>query len=99
MAIRRPRRSVVVLATDDRAGSARALALAKEISGLGVEAVYLGHVEDPAEIVAEVLACDADAIEVCLSGGHGVLLVRGLLSEIAASARRDVSIVVHRLWG
>jgi methylmalonyl-CoA mutase cobalamin-binding subunit len=74
------------------------LKLVHELGALGIETSYLGRQDNPAEIVAAVAECNADAIELCLSGGASVMLLRELLRELARAGRRDVSLVVHRLW-
>jgi methylmalonyl-CoA mutase cobalamin-binding domain/chain len=98
MAVRRPRRSVVVVAgglgTSDRA----ARALAESLDEIGIATTYLGREERAGYIAAFATEEKADAIELCLeAGGRGVLLLRELLRELIRVGRSDVSIVVHRL--
>jgi methylmalonyl-CoA mutase cobalamin-binding subunit len=88
---------VVVLAGRARAGDRPAIALAEALGELGVETVYLGREEDPQRIAAVVAGERADALELCLARGAGVLLLRQLLKEMIATGQRDVSIVVHRV--
>jgi methylmalonyl-CoA mutase cobalamin-binding subunit len=97
MPLRRPRRSVVVLAGEAASGVGPASALAASLVELGVETTYLGQEENPARIAAAALDLRADAIELCLARGSGVQLLRALLRELTGLGRRDVSIVVHRV--
>jgi methylmalonyl-CoA mutase cobalamin-binding subunit len=97
MALGRPRRSVVVLAGSGGGGDRSAQALAASLGGLGIETVYLGREENASRIAAVVAAERADAIEMCMAGSRGVLLLRQLLRELIEIGRRDVSIVVHRV--
>ena len=62
-----------------------------------METVYLGREGNAARIAAVVVDERADAIEVCLTGGGGVMLLRELLRELARAGRSDVSIRVHRI--
>jgi methylmalonyl-CoA mutase cobalamin-binding domain/chain len=94
---RRTRKAVVVLAGSSPTGDGPARALAGALGDIGVEAVYLGRQSSARRIAAMALDCDAQAIEVCLSGGGGVLLLRQLLRELAEVGRRNVGIVVHRV--
>jgi methylmalonyl-CoA mutase cobalamin-binding domain/chain len=73
-----------------------ARALADSLQQLGVETVYLGQEGNAARIAAVVVDERADAVEVCLTGGGGVMLLRELLRELTRAGRRDVSIGVHR---
>jgi methylmalonyl-CoA mutase cobalamin-binding subunit len=61
-----------------------------------VETVYLGREANAARIAAVVVDERADAVEVCLTGGGAVMLLRELLRELTRAGRRDVSIGVHR---
>lgn len=58
--------------------------------------MYLGREQSPPRIAAVVVEQRADAVELCLAGTGGVLLLRELLHELIQVGRRDVSIVVHR---
>lgn len=62
-----------------------------------METVYLGREGNAARIAAVVVDERADAVEVCLTGGGGVMLLRELLRELTYAGRRDVSIGVHRI--
>jgi methylmalonyl-CoA mutase cobalamin-binding subunit len=97
MATRRPRRSLVVVASAGPQWEAPARALTHSLEQRGVQATYLGEEEDPRAIVAAVLYHGADGVELCLTGGRGVLLLRDLLRALVELGRSDVSIVVHRL--
>jgi methylmalonyl-CoA mutase cobalamin-binding subunit len=77
-------------------GDRPARALQASLGELGVETIYLGA-EDRAHHIAAVADAEAaDAVELCLVGGGGILLLRELLRELIRIGRRDVSIVVHR---
>jgi methylmalonyl-CoA mutase cobalamin-binding domain/chain len=93
----RRRRAVVVLTGPPRTGDRAAEALVRSLAELGVETVYLGVEDDPCRIAAAVAAECADAVELCMNSGTGVLLLRRLLGELGEVGRRDVSIVVHRM--
>jgi methylmalonyl-CoA mutase cobalamin-binding subunit len=96
MAVRRPRRSLVVLVGGGQPHCARGLVTS--LAEAGVEACYLGREDDAGRIAAAVVDGGADAVELCLShGGGGVAVLRKLLRELVELGRRDVSIVVHRL--
>jgi methylmalonyl-CoA mutase cobalamin-binding subunit len=86
-----------VLAGTGRTTHRSARALTESLDRLGVETVYLGREGDAARIAAVVVDERADAVEVCLSGGGGVVLLRQLLRELTRAGRRDVSIGVHRI--
>jgi methylmalonyl-CoA mutase cobalamin-binding domain/chain len=96
MATLRPRRSVVVLAGSGRTGDSPARALAASLNELGVETICLGREQRADRIARVVVEERADAVEVCLAGSGGVLLLRDLLRELIDIGRRDVSIVVHK---
>jgi methylmalonyl-CoA mutase cobalamin-binding domain/chain len=74
-----------------------AMVLAESLTELGVEARYLGREDRAREIAAVVAAEQIDAVELCLTPGAGVLLLRELLRELIRIGRRDVSIVVHKV--
>lgn len=95
-AIRRPRRSVIVLAGSGRTSDRPVRALAASLGELGVETIYLGREQRADRIATVVVEERADAVEVCLAGSGGVVLLRDLLRELIKIGRRDVSIVVHR---
>lgn len=97
MAVRRPRRSLVVLAGGTGASDSDhgARALVASLGAIGIEAVYLGREESAQRIATAVAEENADAVELLLAAG-GVLLLRELLRELIRLGRRDVSIVVHR---
>lgn len=97
MSVRRPRRAVVVLAGSVPTNHGPAQALVESLAKLGVETTYLGSEQDAHQIAAAVVEKRADAVELCLAGGGGVLLLRELLRELIQIGRRDVSIVVHRV--
>jgi methylmalonyl-CoA mutase cobalamin-binding subunit len=94
--VHRRRRSVVVVAGDVRTGDARARALATWLDKVGVEATYLGRVDDAVSVAAAVCEQGADTVEVYVAPGGGVLVLRDLLRRLTEVGRRDVSIVVHR---
>ena len=93
---RRPRKCVVVLAGSTRTGDSAARALTESLGALGIDVKYLGREESAQRIALAVADGKADAVELCLGRG-GVMLLRGLLHELASMGRRDVSIVVHRI--
>jgi methylmalonyl-CoA mutase cobalamin-binding domain/chain len=96
MAMRRPRRSVVVAVGKADASETSARALTKSLSQLGIETIYLGR-EQSADRIATVAAEEeADAVEFCLAGGGAVMLLREILRALIEVGRRDVSIVLHR---
>jgi methylmalonyl-CoA mutase cobalamin-binding subunit len=96
LAIRRPRKSVIVLANDEQTSDRPSAALAASLAELGVETVCLGHERSASRIASVVADEQADGIELYLDRG-GVLLLRDLLRELNTLGRRDVSIVVHRV--
>jgi methylmalonyl-CoA mutase cobalamin-binding subunit len=97
MALRRPRRSLVVFAGGVTASDRPARALERSLLELGVETHYVGRETNAGRIAALVSERRADSVELCLaSGAKGVELLRGVLTELIAIGRRDVSIVVHR---
>lgn len=97
MAVRRPRKSLVVLAGESSAGVRAGWALAESLPELGIEAVYLGRQENAGAIAAVAAAERADSIELRLGGPTGVQLLRTLLRELIEIGRGDTSIVVHRV--
>jgi methylmalonyl-CoA mutase cobalamin-binding domain/chain len=98
MALRRPRRSVVVVADTRDAGDRAAQVLADSLADIGVESILLGREESAQRIAAVAAAQRADAVELCVGTTAGkVLLLRALLRELIRLGRRDVSIVVHRV--
>jgi methylmalonyl-CoA mutase cobalamin-binding subunit len=97
MATRRPRRSLVVLASAGSQWEEPARALTQSLEQLGVEATYLGEQDDAQAIAAAVVDHRADGVDLCLTGGRGVLMLRELLRALVDLGRSDVSIVVHRL--
>jgi methylmalonyl-CoA mutase cobalamin-binding subunit len=97
MATRRPQRSLVVLASAGPEWEAPARALTQSLEQLGVQATYLGAGEDAQAIAAAVVHHRADGVELCLTGGRGVLMLLELLRALVDVGRSDVSIVVHRL--
>jgi methylmalonyl-CoA mutase cobalamin-binding subunit len=96
MAIRRPRKAVLVSAGNGPIDRGSLQALAAALAELGIESSQLGRETSAARIAATVLEQEADAVEVCLSGLGGIPLLRDLLRELIRAGRRDVSIVVHR---
>lgn len=97
MAVRRPRRSVVVLAGEGSASESDGRALVNSIAAFGVQTHYLGNESNASRIVAAVTRHQADAIDLCVAQPGCVLLLRQLLRELMDAGRRDVSIVVHRI--
>ena len=98
MAVRRPHRSLIVLATRPGTGERSARELAGSLAELGVEVIYLGRETSARRVAAAAVERRADAVELCLArDGRGVLLVRAVLRELIAIGRHDVSIVVHRV--
>jgi len=97
MAIRRPKRSVVVRAGDARDDDLFARQLLALLAELGVETTYAGRNESAGSIASVAVEAHADTIELCLGRGMGVKLLRDLLRELVELGRRDVSIVVHRM--
>jgi methylmalonyl-CoA mutase cobalamin-binding subunit len=96
MAIRCPKKTVIVLAGNVRSGGTAARLLAEKLQRLGIETCCLGR-EGDARRIARVAAEErADSIELCLAGG-GVQLLRELLRELTAIGRPEVAIVVHRI--
>ena len=91
-----PRRALVVLAGDGPIDEREARRLIGSLAELGIEASYLGRETNARDIACAAAEQGADAIEVCLTGAGGVILLRDLLRELIAIGRRDVSIVVHR---
>jgi methylmalonyl-CoA mutase cobalamin-binding subunit len=72
--------------------------LTRSLGALGVETQYLGHHDDAEEIATLVAKERADTVELCMAAGaSGVLLLRGLVRRLIEIARRDVSIVIHRI--
>jgi methylmalonyl-CoA mutase cobalamin-binding subunit len=96
MAIRRPRRTVVVFAGTALMDDGAARVLTAKLRGMGIEARYLGREEDARRIATVAAEDRAETIELCLAGG-GVQFVRQLLRELTEIGRRDVSIVVRRV--
>jgi methylmalonyl-CoA mutase cobalamin-binding domain/chain len=96
-AARRRRTSVVVLAGDERVSDRGARALARSLGAAGIEILYLGREASACRIAASVADARADAVQVCLAGAGGMVLLRDLLRELKRRERPDVSIVVHRV--
>jgi methylmalonyl-CoA mutase cobalamin-binding subunit len=94
---RRQRTSVVVHVGEGRASDQGARALANALGEAGVEIVYLGREGSARHIAAVAADAGADAVEVCMAGGAGVVVLRDLLRELVRLDRREVSIVVHRV--
>jgi methylmalonyl-CoA mutase cobalamin-binding subunit len=88
---------VVVLVGDGRASDHGARALARSLGEAGIEILYLGREGSAGRIAASAADAQADAVEVCLAGGGGVLVLRELLRELIRLDRREVAIVVHRV--
>jgi methylmalonyl-CoA mutase cobalamin-binding subunit len=97
MATRRPRRSLVVLASAGPQWEEPARALTQSLEQMGVQATYLGEEEDAQAIAAAVVHHRADGVDLCMTGGRGVLMLLELLRALVELGRSDVSIVVHRL--
>jgi methylmalonyl-CoA mutase cobalamin-binding subunit len=96
MAVRRPRKSLVVVA-GTTTGEHVAHAVGESLREVGIQTCFLGNEDDPRRIAAAIVDERADAVELCLGGACGVLLLRGLFRELAALGRSEVSIVVHRV--
>jgi methylmalonyl-CoA mutase cobalamin-binding subunit len=96
MSVRRPRRSLVVIAQATPANDRRAQSLVRSLDELGVEAVYLGRLDCARSMAAVAAEREADAIELCVERGC-VRLLRDLLRALIDLGRRDVSVVVHRI--
>lgn len=71
--------------------------MAASLAGVGIEAVYIGREGNPAQIARAAVSEAADAVELCLAGSGGVLIIRELLRELDRIGRRDVSLVLHRV--
>jgi methylmalonyl-CoA mutase cobalamin-binding domain/chain len=93
----RRRRSLVVLAGQGGVSDRGARALAASLAGAGIESIYLGREGSPARIARAAVAEAADAVELCIAGGGGVLIIRELLRELDRIGRRDVTLVLHRV--
>jgi methylmalonyl-CoA mutase cobalamin-binding domain/chain len=93
----RPRRALVVLAGGGRMSDGFAESLMASLVELGIETVYHGREQDPACIAAVALEQDVEAVELCLEGGGGIVLLRDLLRELIQLGRRDIRIVAHRV--
>jgi methylmalonyl-CoA mutase cobalamin-binding domain/chain len=91
------RTSVVVLAGDRPVGDRGARALAGSLRAAGVDTRYLGREANAHRIAASAVDSDAQAVEVCVSGGGAVPLLRELLREFRRLGRPEVSIVVRRV--
>jgi methylmalonyl-CoA mutase cobalamin-binding subunit len=63
----------------------------------GIEVSYMGREASPSRIAKAAVDARADAVEFCVVGGGGVVLLRDTLRELKQIDRRRVSIVVHRL--
>lgn len=61
--------------------------------------MYLNDAHSPRERPARDLVAqlEPDAVELCVYGRDGVLMVRELMRELDRIGRRDVSIVVRRM--
>jgi len=97
MAVRRPRRALVVAVGEGPARERAAADLVESLDRLGVETICLGAEQSAARIAAIAADERADAVEVCVSGRARVMFLCQLLRELTARGRRDVSIVVHRI--
>jgi methylmalonyl-CoA mutase cobalamin-binding domain/chain len=95
-ALRRPRRSVIVVTGDGTSGELSGRALVNSLRDLSIDVIYLGREESASRIAAVAADREADAVELCLTSGAGVLLLRQLLRALIEIGRRDISIVVHR---
>jgi methylmalonyl-CoA mutase cobalamin-binding subunit len=96
-ATRRQRRSIVVLAGEGVVSEAAPRALKESLAAIGIDAVYIGQEANPTRIARLAVREAADAVELCLVGRRGVLILRELLRELERLGRRDVSLVVHRV--
>jgi methylmalonyl-CoA mutase cobalamin-binding domain/chain len=88
---------VVVLVGNVRTSDRGARALAGTLRQAGFEIVYLGRQRSARRIAAAADEAGADAVEVCLAGGGGLVVLRDLLRELRRLGRREVGIVVHRV--
>lgn len=91
------RRSVVVVVGNGGGSDLGAQALVKTLGEAGIEVLYLGREGSASRIAALATEARADAVEVCLAGEGGVLVLRDLLRELVRLDRREVTIVVHRV--
>jgi methylmalonyl-CoA mutase cobalamin-binding subunit len=96
LAMRLPRRALVVLAGRAPAAEGHVRALVESLNDVGIDATYLGREVSASEIATAVAERGADAVELCLGAG-GTPLIRSLLRELIDHGRRDVRIVVHRI--
>jgi hypothetical protein len=98
MAIRPPRKAVVVLVGGAGPADNGVLSLLETLAALDVETLNLGREDSAKRIAAAVSKVQADAVEVCVGAeARTAGLLLELLRELIAVGRRDVSIVVHRL--
>jgi methylmalonyl-CoA mutase cobalamin-binding domain/chain len=86
-----------VQAGRSRTSDSAARALAESLTKAGIHTAYLGAERTAAEIASTAQQQDVDAVELCLAGTGGVLIIRELLQALREIGRRDVSIVVHRV--
>lgn len=91
-----PRRSVIVVVGDGTSGDLSGRALVSSLRELSIDVVYLGREESASRIAAIAADEQADAVELCMTSGAGVTLLRQLLRALIEIGRRDISIVVHR---
>jgi methylmalonyl-CoA mutase cobalamin-binding domain/chain len=96
LALRCPRRSVIVVVGDGTSGELSGRALVSSLRELSIDVVYLGREESASRIAAIAADEQADAVELCMTSGAGVTLLRQLLRALIEIGRRDISIVVHR---
>jgi methylmalonyl-CoA mutase cobalamin-binding domain/chain len=96
MALRRPRRSVIVVTGDGTSGELSGRALVSSLRELSIDVIYLGREESASRIAAVAADEQADAVELCMTSAVGVTLLRQLLGALIEIGRRDISIVVHR---
>jgi methylmalonyl-CoA mutase cobalamin-binding subunit len=78
-------------------GERRVRALVDSLAEQGIEAICLKEGFSARRIAAAAAEQRADAIELCLTGAGGVLLLRQLLRELDEISQRGISIVVRRL--
>ena len=93
----RPAKSVVVSVGEGRTDDRATRALVESLNEAGVETLYLGREQDAHRIAASLVESHSDAVEVCLTGGSSMAVLRELLRELIRLGRGEASIVVHRV--
>ena len=90
----RQRKSVVVLAGESEDSNAHAVV--SSLRDAGIEILNLGHEASARRIATFAADAGADSVEVCVSRGGGLVLLRDLLRELKGLDEQGISIVVHR---